>query len=494
MPPKQGKKRTKKKTAKPSSMSEKELAEQAVDPATLAAAAEAQRETVAALEDDVDTMRSIRGELATKLDVQLFAESHIISYLNLEITEKRRRIRALEGEQDVLETEETRQRRYHRNVAHDVEVKHREELQQLKEDLDDLKDSYRKVEPFTGEKATLEHELRNFEDKFETEKRDHTIHVSDLERRNVLEKDRLKNEMLRKIRETKLSLLSMTEDQLHTTTKRTIMENEQMNTELDYQSARTVSLLKVADGLEASNKTLKRQLELDDDERRLLMQRGRTRQRQIGKLTARLRELEAINVRNTASANAAAVARMEEERSSASLINTLEERAAVLEDERRQLVSERQIRLEELAAARVAYDETLGSHDEGVTVLMSCVDDVRRSVAVSLEIDAAVLAAPAVNDDGSDNDAEGNGGVGMRFPELLPHIAEREQVLNLIFHKLNEQSTNQQRLFTQEDVDRVLEEAEAVRAHTATQQMAGDASADEESRYTSHLVEESSFI
>ena len=40
------------------------------------------------------------------------------------------------------------------------------------------------------------------------------------ERRNVMEKERLKKEMLHKIRETKLSLLAMTEDQLHTTTKR----------------------------------------------------------------------------------------------------------------------------------------------------------------------------------------------------------------------------------------------------------------------------------
>ncbi len=49
----------------------------------------------------------------------------------------------------------------------------------------------------------------------------------------------LKKEMLAKIKETKLSLLAMTEDQLHTTTQRTIMENEQMTTELQYQSRQT---------------------------------------------------------------------------------------------------------------------------------------------------------------------------------------------------------------------------------------------------------------
>jgi hypothetical protein len=66
----------------------------------------------------------------------------------------------------------------------------------------------------------LESNLSEFKHLLETEKRDHALNVNELERRNVMEKDRLKNEMLRKIRETKLSLLAMTEDQLHTTTKR----------------------------------------------------------------------------------------------------------------------------------------------------------------------------------------------------------------------------------------------------------------------------------
>ena len=49
------------------------------------------------------------------------------------------------------------------------------------------------------------------------------------------EKDRLKKEMLYKLRETKANLLKMTDNQLDTTTKRTIAENEQMSSELAWQ-------------------------------------------------------------------------------------------------------------------------------------------------------------------------------------------------------------------------------------------------------------------
>lgn len=86
-----------------------------------------------------------------------------------------------------------------------------------------------------SEQESLEQAVRELREKLEDEKRQHAVHVSELERRNVSEKNRLKKEMLRKVKETKLSLLAMTEDQLHTTTKRTIMENEQITTELHYQ-------------------------------------------------------------------------------------------------------------------------------------------------------------------------------------------------------------------------------------------------------------------
>jgi hypothetical protein len=46
-----------------------------------------------------------------------------------------------------------------------------------------------------------------------------------------------------KIKETKQTMEKLTDNQLETTTKRTIMENEQMASELAYQSRQTENLL-----------------------------------------------------------------------------------------------------------------------------------------------------------------------------------------------------------------------------------------------------------
>merc|ERR1740138_412513 len=93
-------------------------------------------------------------------------------------------------------------------------------------------------------------------------RQEHAASISDLERKHVQEKDRLKKEMLLKLRETKANLLKMTDNQLDTTTKRTIAENEQMSSELAWQSKETEKLIRKNDKLMTENASLKRELSL----------------------------------------------------------------------------------------------------------------------------------------------------------------------------------------------------------------------------------------
>lgn len=113
----------------------------------------------------------------------------------------------------------------------------RQQISKLNEELKDLHD-------FKQKKHNIESELNSTKDALTKEKHERENREAFLGRRFLSERERLKKEMLNKIRETKLHLLEMTENQLHTTTKRTIMENEQMTIELQYQSKETEKLLK----------------------------------------------------------------------------------------------------------------------------------------------------------------------------------------------------------------------------------------------------------
>ena len=90
-----------------------------------------------------------------------------------------------------------------------------------------VKAQLKRIDNFIKKEEELTTELADKRRLLEENSKEHATKVSDLERKHVQEKDRLKKEMLYKLRETKANLLKMTDNQLDTTTKRTIAENEQ---------------------------------------------------------------------------------------------------------------------------------------------------------------------------------------------------------------------------------------------------------------------------
>jgi hypothetical protein len=160
---------------------------------------------------------------------------------------------------------------------------------ELQDHLEAITLDNKSLRDFREHKRELEASLELSKKMIESERKEHTRRINDLERRNVSEKERLKKEMLRKIKETKLSLLAMTEDQLHTTTKRTIMENEQMTIELQYQSRETERLVDKNDTLRRENASLRRELELQKTTEKILATRTHFFQKLIKKLSAQLK-------------------------------------------------------------------------------------------------------------------------------------------------------------------------------------------------------------
>merc|ERR1712212_496742 len=113
-------------------------------------------------------------------------------------------------------------------------------------------------------------------------------------------------EVLNKIRETKLRLLSMTEDQLHTTTKRTIMENEQMTIELQYQSKETQKLIKHTNDKTKNVNNLKRQITLHKNTEAMLAKRTYFLQKLVDQLHAQIKRMRQHNSSTAKSDGAAA--------------------------------------------------------------------------------------------------------------------------------------------------------------------------------------------
>lgn len=138
----------------------------------------------------------------------------------------------------------------------------------------------------------MEARLKEYKQAFEDEINQRAINVKKLHERNAHEKNRIETEMQSKIKDTKLFLLSKTEDQLHTTTKRTIVENEQMTTEMKYQQRETERIVRGNNRLAKENQEMKRKLALHEQHQNMLATRTRFFQKLVVKLTNQLKSLE----------------------------------------------------------------------------------------------------------------------------------------------------------------------------------------------------------
>lgn len=58
--------------------------------------------------------------------------------------------------------------------------------------------------------------------------------INEKEREKIQATEKLRKEMLYKIKETKANLLALNDEQLQTTTRLTILQNHQLTTELEY--------------------------------------------------------------------------------------------------------------------------------------------------------------------------------------------------------------------------------------------------------------------
>ena len=93
------------------------------------------------------------------------------------------------------------------------------------------------------------------------ERQDKQRDLADKDREKVQATDKLKHDMLHQIRKTKIDLLALRQEHLHTTARLTVLQNHQLTTELEYQSKQTEKLLFKNSKLQDQVQTLKRDVE-----------------------------------------------------------------------------------------------------------------------------------------------------------------------------------------------------------------------------------------
>eukprot|EP00891_Asterochloris_glomerata_P000279 jgi/Astpho2/279/fgenesh1_pg.00010_%23_42_t len=141
---------------------------------------------------------------------------------------------------------------------------------------------------FLEQKDTLELQHRQLLDTLAAERKAFDKQISDLERQHVQDKDHWKKETAARVRDTKERMQKLTENQLETLTKRTILENEQMDAEMRYQSRQVEKLVDRNKEVLEENAGLRRKYDVLEQSEHELARRNMVYQKTIKTLLSKL--------------------------------------------------------------------------------------------------------------------------------------------------------------------------------------------------------------
>ena len=106
-----------------------------------------------------------------------------------------------------------------------IEATFKAQIETLEENYDDLNVRYEKIEHFRGIELSLRSELDTNKTNLDAEKKNRINDVNEKEREKIQATEKLRKDMLYKIKETKANLLALNDEQLQTTTRLTILQN-----------------------------------------------------------------------------------------------------------------------------------------------------------------------------------------------------------------------------------------------------------------------------
>jgi hypothetical protein len=338
-------------------------------------------ERIKRLEDENERFCKENKELKLELDQQRADEADIYYYLHKKLDDNYDVIASLEKQILTEITEKDRQKKNFDGTMETVKEANDKKHEEVSARLAEVEETLFTLNEFRDNKEKLEKEQQELQQTLEKEREESKQNIAELERRNVQEKELVKQEMLIKIKETKQNLLSMTEDQLHTTTKRTIMENEQMISELQYQSKETEKLLLQNKTLNRKLQETRRDLELSKETEQELAKRTQFYQKLIKKLHEKLKAKEDTEKERGANEQQETVKLELVTEAKQEVISALQDKTEQLEANLEAVCVELESNRQELQRVAEERNRMLKLQDETVRFLLTSMQDVSNEVS-----------------------------------------------------------------------------------------------------------------
>lgn len=245
------------------------------------------QERVYRLEAENKELKVTNSILQTQYNSHCETQSDILRTLHANLDENYQKIEESDLRIQKLEQQLEDQKQEAKDKLEEERLQSDQRAHELQTRNDILQAALDEVNEFKLNKDRLEEELASLKRQLQDQAAAHTRDVSAFDRKKAMEIDQLKKDMQKNIKETREYLKARTKDQLDSTTKRTIIENEQMATELHFQSKETERLLDRNQQLMDENSQLRRNLQIHKDLENELARRTHVYQKLIKKMGQR---------------------------------------------------------------------------------------------------------------------------------------------------------------------------------------------------------------
>lgn len=150
------------------------------------------------------------------------------------------------------------------------------------------------LEEFKSQKEELLAKLDSLQEHIDFLELDHKNKLNEIEKKVIIDKDRLKKEMIIKVSQVAAEFRRVSNKQMADTTKRTIKENVSINAQLQKMSDKVVELIEDTDSSKTKDKIAKQQINLLEDNEKELARKNVSNLKVIRLLTEKCRQQESI--------------------------------------------------------------------------------------------------------------------------------------------------------------------------------------------------------
>lgn len=247
---------------------------------------------VARYQSRCDTLSVSNEDLQKKLTQQLEDQEHIMSLLKKKIQEQSEQCVELDEKLTVLKHEKEKEIDKLMKETALIREDAQDRLDQLVAENTVLHGTLDSLEEFRTNKDKLEADLKQKEETIKKQQKEFDEKIYQLEKQAVLDKDRMRKEMVAKVNSVAAEFRKVSDLQMADTTKRTIQENVAITQQLTRMSDKTTELVKENERMKERERELCRCLEMMETNERDMTRKNISNQKNLTMLKDKNKEQE----------------------------------------------------------------------------------------------------------------------------------------------------------------------------------------------------------